>query len=153
MTKILVALIAATVTSAAAASDTSENTAVMAVVHQWVDSFNKGDLKTAVTNCADTAAIIDDIPPHVWQGPDACSNWVKAYEAFVSKSALTDQKVTLGKVRHLDVASGHAYLVVPASYGYKSKDGKPVQEAATVTMTLQKGDTGWRITGWSWADQ
>jgi hypothetical protein len=33
-------------------------------VHQFVESFNKGDATTAKAGCADVTSIIDDFPPH-----------------------------------------------------------------------------------------
>ena len=37
---------------------------VMAVVLQFVDGFNKGDLKMLSAACAEQASIIDEFPPH-----------------------------------------------------------------------------------------
>ena len=41
----------------------SESTAAMAPVHQLIDGFNSGDMKSAVAACADVASVIDDFPP------------------------------------------------------------------------------------------
>jgi hypothetical protein len=64
---------------------------------------------------------------------------------------ITAPSVALGKVRHLDIDSGYAYLVTPTTYDTKA--GKPVTDKAIVTMSLKKGSSGWQITGWAWADQ
>ncbi len=87
----------------------SDKTDAMAVVHKWVDAFNKGDGKTGSSYCADGALVIDDFAPHVWQGSGACANWYKDYEAFAAKMQMTAASVALGKVRHLDVDSDYAY--------------------------------------------
>ena len=61
-----------------------------------------------------------------------------------------DGIVTLGEPRHVDVTGDRAYVVVPADYAYKMK-GEPAQETgSTLTVALQKGAAGWRITGWAW---
>jgi ketosteroid isomerase-like protein len=130
----------------------SEKTDAMAVVHQWVNAFNKGDGKSASSYCADDALIIDDFAPHVWQGSGACANWYKDYGAFTAKAQISGASVTLGKTRHLDVDSGYAYLVVPTTLSY-TKAGTAVTDKAIVTMSLKKGASGWQITGWAWADQ
>ena len=52
----------------------SDKTDVMAVVKQWDDGFNTGDIKSAVVACADQTSIIDDIPPHEWHGTGGCSS-------------------------------------------------------------------------------
>lgn len=129
----------------------SQQTEVMSTVTQFVDSFNKGDAKTAAAACADQTIIIDEFPPHEWHGTGACSAWMNDYDADAKKNAITDGLVTLGKVKHVDVSGDHAYVVIPADYAYK-KNGKPVKETASIlTVVLQKGANGWRITGWSWS--
>jgi ketosteroid isomerase-like protein len=145
------ALAVAALAAEPVAAGASEKTEVMAVVHQWVDGFNKGDTKSALATCADETSIIDDIPPHEWHGAGACSKWANDYDADAKKNDITDGIVTLGKPRHIDVAGDRAYIVVPANFTYKEK-GKPMKETGSmVTVALQKGGSGWRIIGWSWA--
>ena len=130
----------------------SEQTKVMATVHQFVDGVNKGHAQTAVAACASPASVIDDIPPHEWQGPTACADWASAFAAANKKNAITDGIVTLGTPRHVDVTGDRAYVVVPANFNYK-QHGKPVAEIGSIfTVALKKSATGWRITGWAWAE-
>jgi len=151
MYKIVTIFVMAVLTAGVAAS--SEDAAVMAPVHQFVDGFNKGDTKTALAACADQVSIIDEFPPHQWQGAGACSTWAQDYEADAKKNGVTDGVVTLGKPRHVDVTGDRAYVVVPANYSYK-QNGKPMKETgSTFTLVLQKDAAGWRITAWSWSKQ
>ncbi len=129
----------------------SEKTDVMAVLKQWSDAFNKRDAKSALATCADQTSILDDVPPHEWHGVGACSRWMNDDSAFMKENAITDAAVTFGPARHIDVTADRAYVVAPAQFTYLRK-GKPVKETATVTMTLKNSETGWHITGWSWAD-
>jgi ketosteroid isomerase-like protein len=130
----------------------SDETDVMAVVKQWDDAFNTGDTKSALAACADQTSIIDDLPPHEWHGAGGCSRWMHDADAFFKKNEMTNVVSTLGKPRHVDVTGDRAYVVVPATLTYTEK-GKPVKDkTATVTMALQKSESGWHITGWSWAD-
>ena len=123
---------------------------VMASVKQFVDGFNKGDVKSALAACAEQTSIVDEIPPHEWHGPGACGTWANDFDADAKKNGITDGKVTLGKPRHVDVTGDRAYVVVPASYAYKLK-GKPMKETGSLlTIALQKGANGWRMTGWAW---
>ena len=136
---------------AAAPAFASDSTDAMAAVHQFIDGFNKGDTKTALAACAEQTSIIDEFAPYEWHGAGACTNWANDFDADAKKNAITDGRVTLGKPRHVDVAGDHAYIVVPASYAYKVK-GKPAKEAGSLmTLSLQKGAAGWRITGWAWS--
>lgn len=129
----------------------TEKTDVMMSVHQFIDGFNKGDVKTALAACAEQTSIVDDFPPHEWHGPGACATWANDFGADAQKNGITDSFVTLGKPRHVDITADRAYVVAPVTYAYKRR-GKPVQETgATITLALQKVTAGWRITGWAWA--
>lgn len=149
MRKVLIALAVAVLVAMPTAA--TEKTDVMATVRQFVDGFNKGDIKSAVATCADQASIIDEFPPFEWHGAGACSNWANDYDADAKKNGITDGIVTLGKPRHIDIAGDRAYVVVPANYKFKQK-GKLVREIGSMlTIALQKGAAGWRITAWAWA--
>lgn len=125
----------------------SESADVMARVHQFID----GDTKTSLAACAPEAAIVDEFPPHEWQGPGACSNWNRDYRAYNKANGITDTIATVGKPTHVDITGNRAYVVVPANYTYKQR-GKQVTESGSIfTVALRKGPTGWRITGWAWA--
>ena len=148
MPKVLVVL--AAVIMAAAPNALAQQKDVMASVHQFVDGFNKGDTKSALAACADQTSIIDEFPPHEWHGAGACGTWADDYDANAKKDGITDGVVTLGKPRHVDVTGDRAYVVVPASYKFKQK-GKPVAEIGSMlTVALQKGPAGWRMTAWTW---
>ena len=148
MQKIATALVVAVFsTGPALAADKDD---VMVPVRQFVDGFNKGDVKTALAACAEQTSIIDEIPPHEWHGAGACSAWANDFDADAKKNGITDGVVTLGKPRHVDVSGDHAYVVVPANYSFKQK-GKPAKETgSTLTIALQKGANGWRMTAWTW---
>src|ERR1700730_3346570 len=134
---------------AAGSGAASDQTAVMAKVHQFVDGCNKGDTKSALAACASPASIIDEFPPHEWHGPTACADWSNAYDANAKKEGITDGIVTLGAPWHVDVTGDRGYVVVPVKYAYK-QHGKPVIEPASVfTVALKKVAGGWRITGWA----
>lgn len=129
----------------------TETTDVMATLHQFVDGFNKGDVKAALAACADQTSVIDDFAPHEWHGAGACGSWANDFDAYTRKSGITDSFVTLGKPRHVDITGDRAYVVVPANYTYKEKGNARKELGSTLTAALQKGQAGWRITGWAWA--
>jgi hypothetical protein len=77
--------------------------------------------------------------------------WLSDWDADAKKNAITDAVVNLGNPSHIDVTADRAYVVAPANYTFK-RHGKPEKETGSMfTLTLQKGEGGWRITGWSWA--
>jgi hypothetical protein len=131
----------------------SDRTDVMATVNQFVDGFNKVDTKRMLATCDAQAAVIDDFPPHEWQGSAACSDWWNDFVAFCKAQGITDSIVTLGKAQHDDVTGARAYVVVPATYTFKQHGKRVVESGAVFTLALHKGADGWRIAGWAWADR
>jgi hypothetical protein len=151
MIKPTLALALAVAVLSAGPAAASDKTDVMVPVKQFVDGFNKGDVKSALAACADETSIIDDIPPHEWHGAGACAKWAADLDAAAKANGMTDIVVILGKSRHVNVTGDRAYVVVPASLAFKLK-GKPVKEgASTWTLALQRTAAAWRITGWAWA--
>ena len=57
----------------------SEQSDVMAPIHQFVDGFNKGDVNSALAACSEETSIIDEFPPHEWHGAGACAKWANDY--------------------------------------------------------------------------
>lgn len=149
MTRLIVALVlAAGAAGTAAATDQSD---VMAVVHQYVDGINTGDTRSRLAACSDHTVIIDDFPPHVWNGADACARWANDFDALAKKIRITDGVLKLGRPWHVDVAGDGAYVVVPTSVTYKLA-GKPRRTTGSLwTFALKKTAAGWRITGLAWA--
>jgi ketosteroid isomerase-like protein len=123
----------------------------MAAVEQFMSALNSGDTNRAVAACASPAAIVDEFPPHEWQGARACSDWLNAFDAFDKTQGITDDHVTLHHPLHVEIAGDRAYIVVPADYSYERR-GKPILEAGSIlTVALKMYPGGWRITGWAWA--
>jgi ketosteroid isomerase-like protein len=129
----------------------TEHDDVMKIVHQWVDSLNKGDTQAAIAACAGQTSIVDEFPPHEWHGDGACARWVTELEAYNQKLGLTSSTVTLKQPRRVDITGDRAYVVAPTDFHFK-ENGKPGTElGALFTVALQKGQAGWRITGWAWS--
>ena len=152
MYKTIVAFVVALAVVPAAASKAaaSDKRDVMAVVNQFNDSLNKGDTKTALAACAAPSSIIDEFPPHQWQGPTACADWANDFDTYNKKYGITHAIAKFGKPRHVDITGDRAYVVVPATYTYKQKGKRVTESGSTLTVALQKVAAGWRITGWAW---
>ena len=150
MQRILIALLV--FGSAVEASVASNESEAMAPVHQFVNTFNKGDATSAPAGCSDVTSIIDDFPPFGWHGTDACAKWMDSYKAFAAANGIADMVITLGNPRHIDIVEDRAYVVVPANYTLK-KAGKIVKKRGSIlTVALLRGASGWHITAWAWAD-
>lgn len=90
----------------------SAETVVLAPVRQFVDAFNKGDIKTMLASCADQTSILDEFPPHEWHGTGSCAKWVSDFDADAKKNGITDEVVALSKPSHVDITGDRAYLVI-----------------------------------------
>ena len=149
MHKLVIALVIAV--AGAGSLMGSERDDVMAPARQFIDGFNKRDVKMAKAVCTPQLFIIDDFPPHAWAGSAAISKWLEDLETFGKKNGSSGWFVMLGKPRHVDVTDTHAYVVVPTSLTYKKKE-QSVKDTGLMTLALEKGTGGWRIAAWSWAD-
>jgi len=143
--------IAVTVLTAGPVAAFDDNKDVMTVVRQFVDGFNKGEVKTAVAACSEQTSIIDEFPPPAWHGAGACLNWANDYDADARKNGITDGVVTLRSPRHIDITGDRAYVVVPVNYTFKKKGALIKEVGSTFTIALQQEKDAWRITGWAWA--
>jgi ketosteroid isomerase-like protein len=129
----------------------SEKDAVMATIHQYVDSLNKGDLPNVIAACADESSIVDEFPPYQWHGKDTCAHWLTELAAYNTSMGLTEAFNTLREPRRVDVSGDRAYVVVPADFRYTVQGKKGAEIDATFTVALRKEEAGWRITGWAWS--
>ena len=136
-------------TSAAVSAATPE-AQLMAPIRLFVDSFNKGDLHAAAAALSPAGlAIIDDVSPHVWVGPNALEAWSKALDASDQAQGNTGGAVTLGKPTRLVISADRGYVVVPAVYTFSTKS-VPMREPGQIVCALQNGTSGWQLTGWTW---
>ena len=123
----------------------------LATIHQYVAAFNQGDTATMAATFASSGQILDGLPPHAWQGPDATLDWYRDVIAEGKSHGATNYVVTLGTPLHNDETSHHAYLVVPATMAFDLNGTRMNQSGAVFTVALQKTEHGWRISAWAWA--
>jgi ketosteroid isomerase-like protein len=128
-----------------------EKADVWATVKQYMDAVDKGDMKAMLDECGAQTSIIDEFPPHLWQGTTGCADWANDFVAFSKKNNMTDEAVTLGRPLHVDVNGDRAYVVAEAKYTFKQNGKRTTERGALWTVALQKIGTNWRITGWTWS--
>ena len=142
----MVCLAALSAAPAAVAADAQ----LEAPIRQFIDSFNKGDMKgAAATHMAAGVSIIDEIPPHHWQGPQALETWAADLAKNDKATGVSEEAVALGAVTREVVSGDSAYVIVGATYTFKLK-GVAMREPAQMTFALKKSAQGWKIAGWSW---
>jgi ketosteroid isomerase-like protein len=134
----------------AASAAAGANAQLEAPIRQFIDAFNKGDVKTAAAaHLASGVSIIDEAPPHIWQGPKAFGTWAADLTKDDKAAGISDEKVTLGAVTREVVSGQTAYVVIGATYSFKQK-GVAMHEPAQMTFAMKKAGAGWKIAGWTW---
>ena len=123
----------------------------LAAVHQYMESFNRGDVKAMAAACAVPMSILDGMAPHVWHGPTASEDWYRDAMTEGEHLGATDYSVALGEPLHVQITGDSAYVLVPATMKFKLR-GRPItQSGATFTVALRKVNDAWRIAAWAWA--
>jgi len=132
---------------AAYASDEDD---VTAAIHAFIAAINKGDMPAAAATHVAAPSIIDEFPPHHWEGATAFNDWLAAFGADSTARKVTDSKLTPHSAKRLTVEGDHAYVVMPTDYTFK-QNGKSMAEYGTITYALDKTTAGWRIAAWSFS--
>ena len=148
MHKLMVGLACLTLCAAAAGAADEKP---YATVQKFIDSFNKGDAAAAAATHSATAdlAIVDEVAPYQWNGPQAFQAWATALEADSKKNGITDPSVAISAPTRELVSGDQAYLIVPSVYTFK-QGGKPMAEKAQMTVVLKKESGAWKIHAWTW---
>ena len=134
-----------------ASTPQSDTTEPMAVVRDYIESFNKGDVSNMAALCADPMSILDGMAPHVWHGPTACQDWYRDVLVEGEHLGARDYFVELGEPRHVNVTGDNAYVVVPTTMSFKLHGTPITQTGATFTVALRKFNDSWRLASWAWA--
>lgn len=136
--------------SAPAAPPIAGAAAVLATVHRYANAFNRGDIKAEVAVCASPASIVDDFPPHSWQGQNAGADWAAALAETSKSAAFSDEIIALAQPYVVQLDGDTAYVVNPTLFTMKTH-GKPTTEHGIWTFALRETPASWRIAGWAWA--
>lgn len=139
------ALVSAAPASATPAEDVAKPIA------GFITAFNKGDMPGALANfAAGDITIVDEVPPHLWTGPQAMANWAADYDKNAKATGVSDGSVKLGKVTRAVVNGDSAYAIADTLYTYK-ENGRPMAEGGQMTFVLKQSADGWKISSWTWS--
>lgn len=147
MNKTILALIAIILAVPAMAANAAD---VTAPIHQFIDGFNTGDVKSAYAAYASgEIVIVDEFAPHVWRGPHAPQDWAADYDKHAQATGVSDGSVKYGQPTRMEVEDNVAYVVIPTVYNYK-EHGAAVTEEGQMTFVLCSEKGAWKITAWTW---
>lgn len=122
----------------------------LAVVREYIDGFNHGDVERMAAVFADSAAILDGMAPHLWQGPSATRDWYRDVLIEGEQHGAAGYFVTLGEPVHNNVTGDSAYVVVPTTMTFTVRGNRVTQTGAFFTVALRRQAQGWRIAAWAW---
>src|SRR5690242_12006881 len=122
------AVLALVATGSALASDEDD---VTAAINAFIGAVNTGDFKAAAATHVDAPSIVDEFPPHHWQGPTAFNDWLADFGKDSAARKVTDSKLKPHNAKRLIVEGDHAYVVMPTDYTFK-QNGKTMAEYGTI---------------------
>jgi len=123
---------------------------VTAPIHQFIDGFNSGDVKSAYAAYASgDVVIVDEFAPHRWMGPNAAQDWAADFDKATKAAGVTDATVKYGAPTRTVVGTDGAYVVIPTVYNYK-EHGKAMTETGQMTFVLHSENGAWKISSWTW---
>src|ERR1041385_6137754 len=77
---------------------------VTSPIHQFIDGFNTGDVKSAYAAYANgDIVIVDEFAPHIWRGPHAAQDWAADYDKHAKASGVSDGSVKYGAPTRTEV--------------------------------------------------
>ncbi len=120
-------------------------------IHQFIDGFNGGDVKSAYAAYATgDIVIVDEFAPHRWIGPSAPQQWAADYDKHAQATGVSDGTVKYGAPTRTEIEGEVAYVIVPTIYLYK-QHGNPLVEEGQMTFVLHEEAGNWKISGWTWS--
>ena len=135
--------------SGSAAAAPAPDLSLMAPINGFDDAVNTGKPLDSYL-APGPQAVIDDFSPHRWVGPGAIKAWFADFGVFCMKQGITQPRVTTGAASHVEQDPSHAYVVLPAVFTFRLK-GKPQREEGTMTLSLDRYRSGWKIAAFAWS--
>lgn len=123
---------------------------VVAAVLALVNAVNAGDFGAAAAAFTDAPTIIEDIPPYIWRGGNAPSDWLSAMGANAARLNVQSILMTLEQPTRVDVVDDVAYAVFPGQLSLVAGDANLVADG-TLTLTLQSTGGRWLIDSLVWS--
>ena len=131
--------------AAAAAGD------VTTPIHQFIDGFNSGNVKSAYAAYATgDITIVDEFAPHRWLGAHAPQVWAADYNKHALATGVSGGAVKYGAPTRTEIEGDLAYVIVPTTYTYK-QGGHSLAEEGQMTFVLHAEAGGWKIRSWTWS--
>ncbi|HEV3153005.1 MAG TPA: nuclear transport factor 2 family protein [Candidatus Baltobacteraceae bacterium] len=123
--------------------------AYLKVVAQAIAASNGQDPAAFDGLYAPGAAVVDEEPPYVWNGAGAGHAWFAQVLATLKRLKMTAFHAAALPPTEVRSTADAAYAVVPVDLK-GTAPGKRFQETGTLTFTLRRDGSSWKITSQVW---
>jgi len=124
--------------------------AITAALHKMVVAVNEGDLQAVLAAFADSAVIIEDIPPYRWDGPGAVMAWLQAMGANAQRLGVTRITMELIASIRTEVDGSRAYSIQAGQLSLGA-GGSELTADGQLTFTLVEQNDVWLIDSLVWS--
>ncbi len=128
----------------------SEASDIIGGIQRMVDAYNKHDDAALASAFTAAPVIMDDFPPFTWQGSGSVAGWKKDLDADNKTNAVTGATMSVSRPSYASIDGDRGYAVANSVYAF-TEQGKPQRETGILTLSLEKVDQVWRISGMAWA--
>lgn len=137
------------VSGAYAGQSAAPDAAVLAAVDATLSAAQSGDVKKLREEYLPGSTFVDEFAPFLWTGPGSLDAYFASAGEMYKETQMSDTKVSRSRPRYVYVSGKSAYVVVPLSVMAKV-NGKPYTSTGSLSFTLQKTDSGWKIASQTW---
>ena len=124
---------------------------MMAPLKTLLAAANGADAASIKSIFTDDAVIIDEMPPHRWNGANAGVGWLKALHAQFTAQKVTGVKGTLQSVSVFEHSDPRrAFIVVPGTWT-GSQAGRRFVENGIWSFVVVRSGSAWKISADAWA--
>ncbi len=115
---------------------------------QIASALVAGDVGTLRAMCTPTGTVIDEFPPYLWTGRDACARFARAFAAVARHARLTSMTAAT-KATVVTRSPGRVYVTARVTLTPVVR-GDPMPENGTWTFVLVRSPHGWKIASMAW---
>ena len=106
------------------------------------------DVKTI---CSDDAVIVDEVPPHRWNGASAAYDWLAALKSQFKDGRVTGAHAVFQKASVYDHSGARAWIVLPTTWT-GTQAGRRFEERGFWSFLVVQSKRTWKIDAASWTD-
>ncbi len=124
--------------------------ALMVPIEKVARFIETGDVSLLSAFARKGVVIIENFPPHLFEGEDAVKRWSQKILSWHKPPSDLVLKHTFGPPQDLRVQEDLAFLSLPTHWKI-SQDGESFEEDGGWAFVLAREDGEWRVRAYGWA--